>query len=136
VDRFSESIRILNLMKISSVGAKMLHADGHTSRRKTHTHTHTQTDGNTRRSEWSPFEILQTRLKSVVLFSACDCTHLQNFIKLRIHCLINCYVVRYIVAIKDFSLHLVNFSSNNILPTQANVSSTCNMIIHKVPIVD
>jgi hypothetical protein len=46
------------------------------------------TDGLTRRNWWSPFEIMQTRLKSVILSSACNYTYLQNFTKLRLHCLI------------------------------------------------
>ena len=48
----------------------------------------------------------------------------------------NCYIVRYIVVIKDFSLHLVILTSNNLLPPQANISSNCSMLIHKLRTVD
>jgi hypothetical protein len=71
---------------------------------------------------------MQTHLKSVILSSACNYTYLQNFTKLRLHCL----TVRYIVVIKDFSLHSVNCIANNILPPPPNVSSNCNMPIHKL----
>jgi hypothetical protein len=38
--------------------------------------------------------------------------------------------------LKDFSLHLVNFISNNVLPLEENVLRNFIMLIHKLRAVD
>jgi hypothetical protein len=90
-------------MKISSVGAELLHADGQTGG--------IHTDGQTRRN-------YTNATKFVILFSACNYSYLLKFIKLRIHCLIkslyyslHCCNKRFLITF--VKLHFKQYSANS-----------------------
>ena len=90
------------------------------------------TDGQTRRSKWSPFEFMQTPLKSLILISACNYIYLQNFIKLKLQCLIKLLCCSLHCCNKGF---LITFGKPNFKQYSAT-SSNCNMSIHKIRTVD
>ena len=115
---FRKNAQISNFMKIRYVGAQVVPFG------RTDVLTNRHDDDNSRFSHKC-----EKRLKLLYHFSACcNHTYLHSFIRMWLYCWIK--KLLHFFFIKDFSLHVLNFISNKLLPPEANISRNCIMLIH------